>query len=106
MSGMGSHADADAIVESAIALAHSLGIRAVAEGVETPQQLRRLRSLGCDIVQGYLLGRPMEGEHVGRRLGVAGTWRSDDDAEQPAAAVGGREPCADTVAGGLVAPQR
>lgn len=106
VSGMGSHADADAIVESAIALAHSLGIRAVAEGVETPQQLRRLRSLGCDIVQGYLLGRPMEGEHVGRRLGVAGTWRSDDDAEQPAAAVGGREPCADTVAGGLVAPQR
>lgn len=51
---------ADAVaVKSSIALAHSLGIRAVAEGVETEQQLNALRLLGCDEAQGFLLARPM-----------------------------------------------
>ncbi|HET9653720.1 MAG TPA: EAL domain-containing protein [Kineosporiaceae bacterium] len=42
-----------------IDLAHRLGIRVVAEGVETQQQLHMLDSLGCDAVQGFLLGRPL-----------------------------------------------
>jgi diguanylate cyclase (GGDEF)-like protein len=106
VSGMGARADAEAIVSSAIALAHSLGIRAVAEGVETADQLRRLRALGCDIVQGYLLGEPMDGEHVGRRLGVAGTWRSDLVADRADAALSEAHPFADPTGGGLVTPQR
>lgn len=60
VAGLGSdHADT-AIVASTIALAHSVGIQVVAEGVETSEQLERLRQLGCDCVQGYLVSRPIE----------------------------------------------
>ena len=48
-----------AIAQSIITLAHSLGLRAVAEGVETLQQLEILRRLGCDLVQGFYFGRPV-----------------------------------------------
>jgi EAL domain-containing protein (putative c-di-GMP-specific phosphodiesterase class I) len=48
----------DAIVRSTIALAHSLGLEVIAEGVETPAQLEDLRRLGCECGQGYLLSRP------------------------------------------------
>jgi diguanylate cyclase (GGDEF)-like protein/PAS domain S-box-containing protein len=41
-------------------LAHTLGMRVVAEGVETREQLRRVRDAGCDEVQGYLIARPMD----------------------------------------------
>ncbi|MGB6006779.1 GGDEF/EAL domain-containing response regulator [Castellaniella sp.] len=47
------------IVTAIIALGHSLGLDIVAEGVETPQQLDHLRRLGCDLIQGYLVGRPV-----------------------------------------------
>ncbi len=49
----------EAIVRAIIMLGHSLSISVVAEGVETEEQLARLRSEGCDTVQGYLFGRPM-----------------------------------------------
>ena len=41
-----------------IDLAHALGLRAVAEGVERPDQLAVLRALGCDVGQGYYFARP------------------------------------------------
>lgn len=47
------------IVEAVIALAHGLRLAVVAEGVERQDQLDHLRRLGCDEVQGYLLGKPM-----------------------------------------------
>ena len=47
------------IVTASIRLAHDLGMRVVAEGVETAGQLDRLGELGCDVVQGYLLARPL-----------------------------------------------
>ncbi len=54
---------ADVTLTSAIlALAQSLGLRAVAEGVETEEQLAFLRRHGCSDVQGYLLGRPLPHE--------------------------------------------
>ena len=56
--GLGTDDEDSAIVTAVIDLAHSLGIVAVAEGVETAQQLERLRDLGCDAAQGYHLGRP------------------------------------------------
>jgi diguanylate cyclase len=48
-----------AIVKAIIALAHSLELRVVAEGVETDSQRNELRRLGCDIYQGYLCSRPL-----------------------------------------------
>lgn len=47
-----------AIVQAMVELAHTLGLTAVAEGVETDAQLARLKQIGCDQAQGYLLGRP------------------------------------------------
>jgi diguanylate cyclase (GGDEF)-like protein len=47
------------IVRSTIDLAHSMGLSVVAEGVEDDATLERLRSMGCDVVQGYLLSRPL-----------------------------------------------
>ncbi|MGG7565573.1 putative bifunctional diguanylate cyclase/phosphodiesterase [Rhodovulum sp. DZ06] len=47
------------ITRAMINLAHSLDVEALVEGVETHAELRRLRAMGCDAVQGYLVGRPM-----------------------------------------------
>ncbi|HCP78918.1 MAG TPA: hypothetical protein DIU11_14680, partial [Pusillimonas sp.] len=51
-----------AIVEAVVTLANKLGLRVVAEGVETPEQHDLLMDLGCDYLQGYLLGRPVHPE--------------------------------------------
>ena len=53
------------IVRAIVDLAHGLGKRIVAEGVETAEQLAVVRRLGCDLVQGYLLARPSH--HLPRR---------------------------------------
>jgi diguanylate cyclase (GGDEF)-like protein len=50
---------ARAIGKAIVQLAHSLDLRVVAEGVETPEQLSFLASHGCDVVQGFYVGRPM-----------------------------------------------
>jgi EAL domain-containing protein (putative c-di-GMP-specific phosphodiesterase class I) len=49
---------ADIILRKTLELAHELDMSVVAEGVETPEQLARLAQYGCDVAQGYLLGRP------------------------------------------------
>ncbi|WP_455210752.1 EAL domain-containing protein, partial [Kaarinaea lacus] len=43
-----------------IAMAHSLNLKVIAEGVENKAQLEFLKSLGCDIVQGYLISKPLK----------------------------------------------
>ncbi len=68
--GLGLEADDTSIVEAVIRLGHSLGLTVVAEGVETPLQLNRLRELGCDKGQGYLFGRP-------RPAGITANERAD-----------------------------
>jgi diguanylate cyclase (GGDEF)-like protein len=50
--------EAETIVQAIIAMSRSLRLNVTAEGVETKQQLSMLRALGCNLVQGYLLGRP------------------------------------------------
>jgi EAL domain-containing protein (putative c-di-GMP-specific phosphodiesterase class I) len=52
------------IVKSIIDLAHNLNLKVIAEGVETLATLELLRRLGCDLVQGYYIGRPMEGRRL------------------------------------------
>jgi len=51
--------DDAAVVSAILAMAHTLDLRVVAEGVETPEQLEFLRNRQCDIVQGYLFSRPL-----------------------------------------------
>jgi EAL domain-containing protein (putative c-di-GMP-specific phosphodiesterase class I) len=51
--------DDRAIVSAIISLARSMGMRTIAEGVETSEQLSLLRCLGCDEIQGYLLSGPL-----------------------------------------------
>jgi len=47
------------VIATIITLAHAFGMTVVAEGVETHEQLKVLEELGCDAVQGYLIGAPM-----------------------------------------------
>ena len=48
-----------AIVAAVVSLAHTLGMQAIAEGVETEAQLAELRSLGCDMAQGFFIAKPL-----------------------------------------------
>jgi EAL domain-containing protein (putative c-di-GMP-specific phosphodiesterase class I) len=48
-----------AVCEAIIVMAHKLGLKVIAEGVETHEQLELLRSIQCDYGQGYLFARPM-----------------------------------------------
>jgi len=60
--------DDAAIVTAIVAMARSLGVDVVAEGVETEEQLAELQRLGCHRAQGYLLARPMSAAAVTRML--------------------------------------
>lgn len=50
------------VARAVISLGHSLGLRVIAEGIETESQLTALRELGCEAGQGYYFGHPMDGE--------------------------------------------
>lgn len=60
--GLETDADDRAIVLTVINLAHTMGLRTIAEGVETLEQMELLRRAGCDEIQGYWIGRPMSSE--------------------------------------------
>jgi diguanylate cyclase (GGDEF)-like protein/PAS domain S-box-containing protein len=60
-----------AIVRAMVDLAHGLGIRVIAEGIEHEAQLEAVRAMGCDEGQGYLLARPEPAEEASRRLRAA-----------------------------------
>jgi diguanylate cyclase len=67
--GLDEHgAEGSAIVSAIIALAHSLEMDVVAEGVETESQLGLLRSMSCDEMQGFLLGKPVSADDFGALL--------------------------------------
>jgi EAL domain-containing protein (putative c-di-GMP-specific phosphodiesterase class I) len=58
------------IVKSIIDLAHNLNLKVVAEGVESLAALELLRRLGCDLAQGYYVGRPMTGDRLPAWVGA------------------------------------
>jgi EAL domain-containing protein (putative c-di-GMP-specific phosphodiesterase class I) len=68
-----SHMDTDKetreIVRIIVMLAHNLGLKVVAEGVETQAQLELLRDLGCEKAQGYLFSKPVDHEAILKLLG-------------------------------------
>ncbi|KAF0866591.1 bifunctional diguanylate cyclase/phosphodiesterase [Pseudomonas sp. LD120] len=67
------NSDDAAIVSSIVALGKTLGMRVVAEGVETAEQQEMLTDLGCDILQGYLLGKPMSAQKMLERFTASQT---------------------------------
>jgi len=74
---LGRDRDSDAICSAIVELAHSLGLCAIAEGVETLEQFAALRALGCELAQGHLFGSARPAEDYGgtpaATLGVVGT---------------------------------
>ncbi len=62
--GLGQDAEDTAIVETVVLLARALNLRAVAKGIETEEQMERLRALGYPIGQGYYFARPMPAEEA------------------------------------------
>jgi diguanylate cyclase (GGDEF)-like protein/PAS domain S-box-containing protein len=62
--GLGTDREDEGIVSAVVDLAANLGLRSIAEGVETTDQLSRLRELGCDQAQGYLFARPLPPDEV------------------------------------------
>ena len=65
-------ADARAVVDAVVKLAQALGLKVVAEGVETEAQNQILRSLGCDELQGFLFAKPMSAKALA-------VWAMEDD---------------------------
>jgi diguanylate cyclase (GGDEF)-like protein len=59
------------ILTAIVQVAHALGLHAIAEGVETAEQLAVLTALGCDSVQGYYFGRPQAGSDLAAIMGCS-----------------------------------
>ena len=63
-------AESLAIIRAVVAMAQSLEMTTTDEGVETPEQAKLIRELGCDKIQGYYFGRPMSAEDAGKIFAV------------------------------------
>ena len=68
VSEIDSTGDSKSICNAIIALAHGLGMKVVAEGVETPEQLQYLQALGCEEIQGFLFAKPMTADDTSEFL--------------------------------------
>jgi predicted signal transduction protein with EAL and GGDEF domain len=66
--------DQTVLVSTIVAMAHSLKLRVVAEGVETAAQWAFLQQIGCDEAQGYLFSKPCGAEEIGRLLASQRPW--------------------------------
>ncbi len=62
------------LVPAMIGIAHSMGMTAIAEGVETPEQLAQLRNLNCDYAQGYLFSRPLPQKLIINLISSSPQW--------------------------------
>ncbi|MSQ62717.1 MAG: EAL domain-containing protein [Betaproteobacteria bacterium] len=66
ISGASAEADRHPVVPAIVGLGHALGLKVVAKGVETEAQKAMLLACGCDYLQGYLTGKPVDGETASR----------------------------------------
>ncbi len=74
-----SHDNEDmALCEAMVVMAHKLGLKVVAEGVETELQRDLLKGIGCDYAQGYLFGRPVPGEEFVSLIGRSGLFHASN----------------------------
>jgi EAL domain-containing protein (putative c-di-GMP-specific phosphodiesterase class I) len=71
--GLDGNAGDEAITQAIVALSHSLGLRVIAEGVESSAQFAFLKRHGCDEAQGFLISRPLEAHDL------AAWWRTQED---------------------------
>ena len=75
---LGKDPDDETIVRTIIAMAHNLNLKVVAEGVETETQYNYVKRHGCDVVQGFLFGKPVPGEEIVKLLAARGVNRLAD----------------------------
>ena len=75
VASLGASGNAGAIIQSIVTLGHALGMKVLAEGVETDEQRVLLRLAGCDEMQGYLFARPGPAAEIDKALARAGACR-------------------------------
>ena len=83
MAGLGEDSEDSAIVAATVGLAGSLGLQAIAEGVETENQMGRLVDLACPRAQGYFFSRPMPADAIAELLEHDPSWDTHWSAKVP-----------------------
>ncbi|MBK8179079.1 MAG: EAL domain-containing protein [Planctomycetes bacterium] len=74
VSPMGVRGENSEIARTIVTIGHNLGMRVVAEGVETAEQMEQLRGLSCEGAQGYFISRPLTSEDAGTLIGARPSW--------------------------------
>jgi EAL domain-containing protein (putative c-di-GMP-specific phosphodiesterase class I) len=74
VSRMGSEGQNSEIVRTILGLARNLNLRVVAEGIESPEQMRQLRRMGCHYGQGYFFSKPLDGLAIADLVEKAPQW--------------------------------
>ena len=64
----------DSIVRLIVAIAHTLGLKVTAEGVENDRQVVSLTTMRCDLAQGFYFSKPLGGETVGKFVATNPAW--------------------------------
>ena len=84
VSNMENDRDKETLVRTVIGMAESLNLHVVAEGVETPAQRDSLKSMNCDVVQGFHFSKPVDAETAGAYLTGVCPWNQPPEAEASA----------------------
>ena len=79
-SELGSSEEALSVIKAIVALGHSLGLMTLAEGIETVEQEDTLISVGCDVGQGYLIGRPLLPDELATMFRAEAERNADEEA--------------------------